>query len=566
MNNFTPASVPQFYRCAHYGRYSTQMQRPASLDDQERVCRDFATQQGWQILDEHVYRDAGLSGTSKVKRKGLAALEADAQRHPRPFDYILFDDTSRLSRNLGDVLAFEKLMGHYGIKVCFVSQQLDSSDPNFMMLLSMYGIVDAQYITRLRHKVHSAQKGRVLDGFSAGRWPYGYRSTIVANTDSPKSIGRAATKGTVLEVIESEAEVIRRIFQWFEDGDSMMSISRRLNIENIASPRNCHSGKQRAAWDPSAIKRILKNEKYQGEFVWNVTTQLEHPETGKITTQYKPASEHVRISAPHLRIVSEKSWDGVMARRRYFSEAQNGRQLGGFNRAKNNKYLYSGILFCGLCGTRMIISRKKTSSDDSSYSCPNHRLRRGCTNDLRIRADRAAAQITDALKNQLFVPEALSYLVSAVFNELKESWRTQSQQTPGEGIQELQKALCDCTQKIDNLIDAIENTGTQALTVRLAAHEFAKKRIEDKLSSLKGTKKMNMTAEELQIIVRESVADLLEVLKSEVPLARTILQRHLRRLDLFPSESEAGRVYEVVGELDLFNGPTAVEGGVLVGG
>jgi hypothetical protein len=51
-NNFTPTSIPQFYRCAHHGRYSTQMQRPASLEDQERICRDFATQQGWLIESE----------------------------------------------------------------------------------------------------------------------------------------------------------------------------------------------------------------------------------------------------------------------------------------------------------------------------------------------------------------------------------------------------------------------------------------------------------------------------------------------------------------------------------
>jgi site-specific DNA recombinase len=122
------------------------------------------TPKGWLILDDHIYTDAGLSGTTKNKRTGLAALEAAAQQRPRLFDCVLFDDTSRLSRDLSDVLEFEKLMRHCGIKVRFVSQHLDSSDPNFLMLLSVHGIVDSQYITRLKAKVHEAQKGRTVSG------------------------------------------------------------------------------------------------------------------------------------------------------------------------------------------------------------------------------------------------------------------------------------------------------------------------------------------------------------------------------------------------------------------
>jgi len=58
---FDYEASPQFPRCAFYGRYSTKMQRPASMEDQERLCRDYAEQRGWQILDEH-------TRTSSVER------------------------------------------------------------------------------------------------------------------------------------------------------------------------------------------------------------------------------------------------------------------------------------------------------------------------------------------------------------------------------------------------------------------------------------------------------------------------------------------------------------------
>jgi site-specific DNA recombinase len=232
--NFKPASVPQFNRCAYYGRCATQMQALASIEDQERIRRDFATQQGWQILEEHIYLDAGLSGISKVKRKGLETLKTDAQKHPRPFDYILFGDVSRLSRNFSDVLAFAKLMRHYGIKVCFVSEKLDSSDPNFDLVLTMDGIVDEQYITRLGTKIKSAQKGQMIEAFTAGKRPLGYPAV------APRATGRAATKGTKLKVIEGEAEMIRRIFQLYADRYSMDEISLKLKVEKH-SPQNYRS-------------------------------------------------------------------------------------------------------------------------------------------------------------------------------------------------------------------------------------------------------------------------------------------------------------------------------------
>lgn len=75
------------------------MQRPASIEDQPRSCREFAERNGWQILENHIYKDAALSCATKNHRTGLKALEIAAETRPRPFDYILFDDTSRLGRD-----------------------------------------------------------------------------------------------------------------------------------------------------------------------------------------------------------------------------------------------------------------------------------------------------------------------------------------------------------------------------------------------------------------------------------------------------------------------------------
>ena len=55
-------------RCAIYARFSTEMQRATSLDDQIRNCRRFAAQRGWPILDDHVYQDTAVSGFGVEQR------------------------------------------------------------------------------------------------------------------------------------------------------------------------------------------------------------------------------------------------------------------------------------------------------------------------------------------------------------------------------------------------------------------------------------------------------------------------------------------------------------------
>src|ERR1700679_1124582 len=84
-------------RCAIYARYSSDLQRDSSIEDQIRKCREYATGRGWTIQEQHIRCDRAVSAGSMAGRDGLTALMADAKQKPRPFDYILIDDTSRLA-------------------------------------------------------------------------------------------------------------------------------------------------------------------------------------------------------------------------------------------------------------------------------------------------------------------------------------------------------------------------------------------------------------------------------------------------------------------------------------
>ena len=44
-------------RCAAYARYSSDLQSPLSIEDQLRICREYAKSRGFVFLEEHVYVD-----------------------------------------------------------------------------------------------------------------------------------------------------------------------------------------------------------------------------------------------------------------------------------------------------------------------------------------------------------------------------------------------------------------------------------------------------------------------------------------------------------------------------
>ena len=90
-------------RCAAYARYSTDKQSPLSISDQIRKCKEFAVSQGWDFLEGHTYHDGAITGATD-ERTGLASLLRAASEPVRPFDVVLVDDTSRLSRKIADSL------------------------------------------------------------------------------------------------------------------------------------------------------------------------------------------------------------------------------------------------------------------------------------------------------------------------------------------------------------------------------------------------------------------------------------------------------------------------------
>jgi DNA invertase Pin-like site-specific DNA recombinase len=263
-------------RTAAYARYSSDRQSPASITDQLRKCREYAEKEGWFYQDEHVYTDDALSGAG-ADRPGLIRLLERAFLSPRPFDVVLLDDTSRISRNMGETLRLHEKLNFVGIRVVAVSQGIDTEDEQADVLMTVHGLVDSLYIKELAKKTHRGLEGRAIKGLHTGGRCYGYDN--VREGDAVR-----------LKVNDAEAAVVRRIFEMCASGISLKTIAKTLNLEGVASPR-LRAGKKHASWCLSAIHAMLRRDLYQGRIVWNKSKFIKTPGTNKRLRRPRPAAQ-----------------------------------------------------------------------------------------------------------------------------------------------------------------------------------------------------------------------------------------------------------------------------------
>ncbi len=155
------------------------MQRATSIDDQVAGARRYAEQRGWQVPGDQVYKDEAVSGATLEGRDGVQALMAAAKKQPRPFDVLLVDDSSRVARDLEDALHFIKEVRYYGVRVIYISQQIDSDHEQCETMVAVHGIVDGLYLREMAKKIKRGIAGQLERGYATGGKTFGYQSIPV---------------------------------------------------------------------------------------------------------------------------------------------------------------------------------------------------------------------------------------------------------------------------------------------------------------------------------------------------------------------------------------------------
>jgi site-specific DNA recombinase len=259
-------------------------------------------------------------------------------------------------------------------------------------------IVDSLYIRELAKKVHRGVEGLALRGLHTGGRCFGYRSVPVEDSTKTDTYGRPLITGVRLEIDESQASIVRRIFTDYAAGDSIKTVAKRFNAEGVVSPLP-YRGQRHPSWAPSAISVMLHNDRYRGTVIWNRTRKVRDPRTGRRVQRLRPQTEWKIQEAPHLRIVSEEVWQAVQRRLSSVKTAfANGESAGLCTRAYSAPYLLSGFLKCGICGSKMVVVSGRGQSGRARYGCPLRHARGICANPLHVRQDHLEREVLEGLQ------------------------------------------------------------------------------------------------------------------------------------------------------------------------
>jgi site-specific DNA recombinase len=539
-------------RCAIYTRYSSDLQRESSAEDQIRKCRSLADLKGWTVLDAYVRGDQEISGAALAGRFALESLIADAKQRPRPFDRILIDDTSRLARNVADALNMVEVLKFRNVGVTFVSQGIDTLDKMARQLVTINGMMDEQFLVGLADKVHRGQEGRVLKGLNPGGKLYGYINVPILNINRPGKYGRPAVDGVDQQINTEQAEVVRRIFQMYTRGMGLALIAKTLNAEGVPSPQPPRT-RAMQAWCPSSIREMLRNELYRGVRVWNRTVKARNPETGRKVSKGRPKEEWKRVEVPKLRVISEELWNAVRARIELVNGKLGAVHLGGMNRTVGSRsYLFSGLLVCGECASRLVIISGRGKRGYVKYGCPSHRYRGVCDNAVTIRQDRLEEQLLAALEQRLANPQMIEYTLTRFQEELQKRLAEIQRQTTG--LEDIHRKRRQLQTQAERLTDAIADAGhSPALLSKLGEVEAHIAELDRHIDSCKPMD-IATTVGEIRDFVSRNLINLKGLLHEDASRSKAAFSRHIGQLILKPKQTPSGPIYEVSGGLDLLAG------------
>jgi site-specific DNA recombinase len=544
-------------RCGVYLRFSSDVQHPASIDDQLLACERYAERHGWILLADHRYVDQALSGTGVEHRPGYRRLLAGLAAPTRPFDIILVDDLSRLSRDAGEILRLVRQLQGAGIKLISVADGIETGTKLAKLALSVKAVINELYLDDLRDRTLRGLAGRFARGLHTGGRIYGYRSRPVLDPGGRvDGMGQPLVLGHALEIDPIEARIVRLIFEWFGGGLSLRACAQRLTAQAIPFPAQpTRRGPSRQGWGSSAVRVILRNEKYWGRWIWGRRCFVKDPVTGRRAARLRPAADWQEMDRPELRIVSDLYWAAVQTRFTHlavlYPRARARGRLEG--RAAGSPCgratLFSGLLRCGICGGALVVINGDGGRPERRrYGCGRHRDKGSsvCANALTVKIGTVESRLVAAMQARVLHPDAIGYVVERVNRHLGAAV-THRHVERAHVERELHRIDGELAHIERAIVQGIVGETTAAL---LRDREARRTALRARLEALgaRTTPTLNVEA----TTVQSALAELQSLLQTDAARANGVFRTYLGPITCMPMEVNGRRFYRAQG---VANGP-----------
>ena len=144
-------------RAVIYARYSSDLQRDASIEDQVRLCRERIEKEGWRLVA--TYTDHAVSGATRL-RPGYQKLLEDARAGD--FDVVVAEALDRMSRDQEDVAALYRQLGFADVRLVTLTEG-DISE----LHVGLKGTMNALFLKDLANKVRRGLRAKTPSGESS---------------------------------------------------------------------------------------------------------------------------------------------------------------------------------------------------------------------------------------------------------------------------------------------------------------------------------------------------------------------------------------------------------------
>ena len=232
---------------AIYCRVSTEEQATEgfSIHAQKDKLTKYAESNDWDIVDYYV--DDGISGKNLTDRKEVSRLIEDVKKGK--INNVLIYKLDRLTRSVKDLIYLIELFDSHNCTFNSQTEKIDTSNAVGRMFVKIIGIFAEFERENLAERVTFGYEQKTKEGnYTNCNGVFGYDYLV--------------GKGK-LKVNKNEGIYVKKICNWYLEGDSMLKIAKKLKDLNVPTKRGGH-------WNQSTIYSILTNPLYIGNVRYGV--------------------------------------------------------------------------------------------------------------------------------------------------------------------------------------------------------------------------------------------------------------------------------------------------------
>ena len=325
-----------------------------SIVSQKNIIERKVEELGKEFFIVDYYIDDGYTGLN-TNRPNFQRMIQDIENEN--INCIITKDLSRLSRNSFEANYYIELYFlEKNIRYISVLDNVDTGTKNSNNdMIQFKTLINDWYSKDISRKIKSSIWARKEKGMYMGSIaPYGYKKS---KEDKHK-----------LVISKQEARIVKRIYEEYSKGRSILEIIKGLQEDKIPSPNNSsNNGEIRYKWREETIRRMLSNKVYLGHIEYGKKINLSYKSKKR---KYIPSNEWKIVYDMHEAIITEE----------LFNKVQSQRNRNKTIKRKKHQWILNGLVKCKECGAKMTLkveyNRKSPNQIKSKKICCLNGLKR----------------------------------------------------------------------------------------------------------------------------------------------------------------------------------------------